>query len=191
MNCQPNKQFNTYKEGLDLEFLREYCIEHGEMRIFHRAEVLVREGEKSRWLGYVAKGCFKYTINNKTENRDYITGFAFENEFVGDFPNCINKRESLVSIVAITSSEVYMIDGQQLQLLLENRNLALIYKYLFQQIYTQYLDSYRMTVRERYRNLLYRCPQIVHQINLKDIASFLRVTPTTISNIRREITFEQ
>ena len=24
-----NKQFNTYKEGLDLEFLREYCMEHG------------------------------------------------------------------------------------------------------------------------------------------------------------------
>ena len=26
-----NKQFNTYKEGLDLEFLREYCMEHGKM----------------------------------------------------------------------------------------------------------------------------------------------------------------
>ena len=25
----PNKHFYTYKEGLDLEFLREYCMEHG------------------------------------------------------------------------------------------------------------------------------------------------------------------
>ncbi|MDO4738364.1 MAG: hypothetical protein Q4A50_07065 [Bacteroidales bacterium] len=25
----PNKHFNSYKEGLDLEFLREYCMEHG------------------------------------------------------------------------------------------------------------------------------------------------------------------
>ena len=130
-------------------------------------------------------------VNNKTENRDYITGFAFVDEFVGDFPNCIDNRKSVVSIVSMTVSEVYLIDGQQLQSLIENRDFAHFYKHLFLQIYTQYLDSYRMTVRERYRNLLQRCPQIVQQINLKDIASYLRVTPTTISNIRREITFEQ
>ena len=28
----PNKQFNTYKEGLDLEILRTYCMEH--MKVF-------------------------------------------------------------------------------------------------------------------------------------------------------------
>ena len=33
---QPSKQFNTYKEGLDLELLREYCIEHGEVQTFLR-----------------------------------------------------------------------------------------------------------------------------------------------------------
>ena len=31
-NMTTNKHFNTYKEGLDLEFLREYCMEHGEWR---------------------------------------------------------------------------------------------------------------------------------------------------------------
>ena len=40
MSHQPNKQFNTYKEGLDLEFLREYCMEHGERRTFLRGETL-------------------------------------------------------------------------------------------------------------------------------------------------------
>ena len=37
MTQQPNKQFNTYKEGLDLEFLREYCMEHGERLTNHKA----------------------------------------------------------------------------------------------------------------------------------------------------------
>ena len=32
MTHQPNKQFNTYKEGLDLKFLRAYCMEHGGAR---------------------------------------------------------------------------------------------------------------------------------------------------------------
>ena len=74
--------------------------------------------------------------------------------------------------------------------IIDSQSFCQIYEHLFHQIYTQYLDTYRMTIREQYINLLHRCPQIVQQINLQDIASFLRVTPTTISNIRREITFE-
>ena len=45
--AQDNKQFNTYKEGLDLEFLREYCMEHGERRVMERCERL-RVGELAR-----------------------------------------------------------------------------------------------------------------------------------------------
>lgn len=38
MTHQPNKQFNTYKEGLDLKVLRRNCLEHGKVRnhIVHR-----------------------------------------------------------------------------------------------------------------------------------------------------------
>ena len=39
-----NKDFNTYKEGLDLEFLREYCMEHGERRVMERGETLEEGG---------------------------------------------------------------------------------------------------------------------------------------------------
>ena len=188
------KDFNTYKEGLDLETLHCYCIEHGEARTFLRGEVLERGGEPSHWLGYIDKGCFKYSVRNLLEQKDYITGFAFTDEFVGDFPNCMDYNCSCVSIVAQTTSKVFLIDGKELKGLLETDkhimdNTSDIYKHLFLQIYSQYLDSYRLTVKERYTQLLRRCPQIVQQINLKDIASFLRVTPTTISKIRKEITF--
>ena len=51
MTQQPNKHFNTYKEGLDLEFLREYCMEHGERRVMERGETLEEAGELSRMIG--------------------------------------------------------------------------------------------------------------------------------------------
>ena len=187
------KHFNTYKEGLDLDTLRRYCEEHGEVRTFLRGEVLERESEPSHWLGYIEKGCFKYSVRNLSEQKDYITGFAFTDEFVGDFPNCMDYQCSCVSIVAQTTSKVFLIDGKELKGLFETDKLmdktSEIYKHLFLQIYSQHLNSYRLTVKERYTLLLRRCPQIVQQINLKDIASFLRVTPTTISKIRKEITF--
>ena len=40
-----NKDFNTYKEGLDLEVLQQYCMEHGEVRTFLRGETLVTQGQ--------------------------------------------------------------------------------------------------------------------------------------------------
>ena len=42
---------------------------------------------------------------------------------------------------------------------------------------------------ERYELLLQRCPGIVEHLDLQDIASFLNVTPKTISMIRKDITF--
>ena len=51
MTHQQNKQFNTYKEGLDLEFLREYSMEHGKRRVIERGEMLEETGELSRMIG--------------------------------------------------------------------------------------------------------------------------------------------
>ena len=132
-------------------------------------------------------------VHNDEEGKDYCTGFAFEGEFVADYPNCLSGEMSEVTIIAGTSSKVFQIPGKDLCSLLDSTSLKdlkqTISDHLFSQIYAQYLDNYRMTTRERYKLLLLRCPEIVQNISLKDIASYLKVTPTTISNIRREITF--
>lgn len=176
-----------------MEFLRDYCIEHGETRLMKRGEVFEKAGEPSQLVAFVERGCFKYMVHNDEERKDYCTGFAFEGEFVADYPNCLSGKKSEVTIVAGTSCKVFQILGEELERLLDaekSKDLRqTISDSLFSQIYAQYLDPYRMTTRERYKRLLFRCPELVQSINLKDLASFLKVTPTTISNIRREITF--
>lgn len=176
-----------------MELLREYCMEYGERRSFLHGETLEAMGEPAQWVAYVERGYFKYMVHNGEEGKDYCTGFAFEGEFVADYPNCLCGKISEVTIVAGTSCKVFQIQGKDLCSLLESANMRdlkqAISDHLFAQVYTQYLDSYRMTTRERYKRLLSRCPEIIQCISLKDIASYLKVTPTTISNIRREITF--
>ena len=36
--------FNLYKDGLDLETLRLYCMEHGEVRLLKRGEIFEQQG---------------------------------------------------------------------------------------------------------------------------------------------------
>ena len=69
-----------------MEFLREYCMEHGERRTFLRGETLEEAGEPAQWVAFVERGCFKYMVHNDEEGKDYCTGFAFEGEFVADLP---------------------------------------------------------------------------------------------------------
>ena len=190
------KHFNTYKEGLNLEFLREYCMEHGEKRVMERGETLEEAGEPAQWVAYVERGCFKYMVHNDEEGKDYCTGFAFEGEFVADFPYCLDGDTSEVTIEADMLCEIRVISGKELQALFDSNPKLMqhnvnILKNLFKMVYARDLDHYRYTARGRYRRLLERCPQVVQILSLKDIASFLNITPIYLSKLRREITFDK
>lgn len=179
---------------MDLQFLKKYCEENGTLRQMLRGESLEEMGQPSRWIGYIRKGCFKYFVHNKTDGKDYITGFAFEGEFVADYPNCLYGRSSQVTIEANMPCELYVIDGKVLARIYE-QNLDMmcrgknIIEALFMQTYERFLDHYRLDTRSQYERLMSRCPQVVQQLSLKDIASFLNITPQMLSKIRKDITF--
>ena len=91
-------------------------------------------------------------------------------------------------------SSVLRVSGEQLmQLFSQNRKTmqlrSIIGEHLLSQARARYLDFHNATPRERYNLLLSRCPGIVEYLDLQDIASFLNVTPKTISMIRKDITF--
>ena len=191
-----NKHFNTYKEGLNLGFLRQYCMEHGERCVMERGETLEDVGEPSRWVAYVERGCFKYIVHNDEEGKDYCTGFAFEGEFVADFPYCLDGDVSEVTIEADMPCVVRVIEGAELQRMFDEDSEKMRIGWqlicnLFKMVYARNLDHYRYTAYGRYRQLLERCPQVVQMLSLKDIASFLNITPCYLSRIRKQITFGQ
>ena len=68
-NITPNKLFNTYNEGLDLEVLRAYCMGHVERRVMERGETLEEAGETAQWVAYVERGCFKYMVHIDEEGK--------------------------------------------------------------------------------------------------------------------------
>ncbi len=102
------------KEGLDLEFPWEYCMEHGERRVMERGETLKETGEPTQWVVFVERDCFKYMVHNDEECKDYFTGFAFEDDFVADFPYYLDGDVSEVSIEADMLCEVSIISTQRL-----------------------------------------------------------------------------
>lgn len=187
--------FNTYKEELNLEFLRQFCLEHGDAKTFEQGEALEKAGEASRWIAYVESGYFKYMVNKASDGRKSIcTGFAFKGEFVANYPFCLEGELSELTIEAGMPCRVIVIEGKELKRMYkedgEKKDIGMqVITNLFKMVYSRYLDLYRYDAKERYTMLLNRCPQVVQQLPLKDIASFLNITPSYLSTIRKEITF--
>ena len=180
--------------SLDLETLREFCKREGEAVTYRKGDQLEREGDPARWLAYVTEGCFKYVNHGISDDKAHITWFSFEGEFVVDYPTFLYGRPSQTTIEAMMPSRVLRVTGQHLEQFFDQSKdtmklRAIIAEHILFQFRSRYLDLHCTTPRERYDLLMQRCPGIVEHLNLQDIASFLNVTPKTISKIRKEITF--
>ena len=182
-------------ESIDLVTLREFCEREGEAVMYRRGDQLEREGDPARWLAYVTEGCFKYVTHGLSDDREHITWFSFEGEFVVDYPTYLYGRPAQATIVAMMPSRVLRVTGEQMRQYFDQSKettelRAVIAEHILCQFRSRYLDLHCTTARERYDLLMQRCPGIVGLLDLQDIASFLNVHPNTISKIRRDITFE-
>ena len=180
---------------LDLETLREFCKREGEAVTYRKGDQLEREGDPARWLAFVTEGCFKYVTHGLSDDREHITWFSFEGEFVVDYPTYLYGRPAQTTIVAMMPSRVIRVTGEQMKQYFDQSKetmelRAIIAEHLLEQFRSRYLDLHCTTARERYDLLMQRCPGIVEHLDLQDIASFLNVTPKTISKIRHDITFD-
>ena len=186
------QKFST--NGIDIQTLREFCKREGEAVIYRKGDQLEREGDPARWLAYVESGCFKYVNYGISDERAHITWFSFEGEYVVDYPTFLYGYPSQTTIEAMMPSRVLRVTGQQLEQYFDQSKetmklRAIIAEHILFQFRSRYIDLHCTTARERYELLMKRCPGIVEHLDLQDIASFLNVTPKTISKIRKEITF--
>ena len=180
--------------SLDLETLREFCMREGEAVTYRKGDQLEREGDPARWFAFVESGCFKYVTRGISDGRNHITWFSFEGEFVADYPRFLYGRPAQSTIEAMMPSRVLRVSGEQLECFFSQsvetmKMRAIIGEHILCQFHERYLDLHCATPRERYDLLMQRCPGIVNELPLNAIASFLNITPKTISMLRRDITY--
>ena len=184
-----NTPFNEYKGSLDLSALIDGCREKGSLYHYEKGDIFVREGEVGRFFGVVESGYFKY-ITVTTEGNEAVVGFAFEGESVCDFNNSFQGIPSEVSIVAGNKATVCRLDFSEAKNIvrtqMDGANGTLISE-LFREIYHRHLELYRKSPTERYLELINNHPDILNIVTMREIASYLLVTPIYLSRIRKKL----
>lgn len=153
-----------------------------------KKQYLLQEGDTWRSHAFITKGCLRtYSVNEK--GMEHIIGFAIENWWTGDKESLLSQQPSRYNIDAIEDSEVVLFTNQHFEQLCReipafDDMINGILQKSFVASQTRIHASISYTAEEKYRDFVERYPGFATRIPQSMIASYLGITPETLSRIR-------
>jgi CRP-like cAMP-binding protein len=157
-----------------------------------KRQYILQEGDVCKYVAFVEKGMLRsYTIDEK--GNEHIMQFAFEGWWIADQFSFITGEPAIYNIDALEDSELLLLSKQaEEQLLQKIPKFERYFRLLLQNnlIATQrrLISSHSQTAEERYQQLIDGCPTIPQRVPQHMMASFLGITPETLSRIRKQMT---
>lgn len=154
-------------------------------------EFLQRGGDLTTHAAFVASGCLRnYVIDAK--GKEHIVQFAPETWWLADSNSLSTGAPSQYFIDAIEDSELLLIDAPSHQGLVDK---VAAYAAAFRSGLQRHsaakdqriVSSLSATAEERYLEFLATYPSIVRRVPQTMLASYLGITPETLSRIRKSL----
>ena len=142
-------------------------------------------------LYFVKNGCVRLFVIDKNGEQVNM-GFGYENSLITCFQTFIEGKPSLLSIEAISDTQLVAISKDDLvQLIHGNAEIALWYQSMLEVTLSGHIqrqvELLTLKPRERYEVFMNRSGHLINRIPLKLIASYLMMKPETLSRIRAKI----
>lgn len=169
----------------------ELIISVTEHRMYKEGEVLLREHNIARELFFICKGVLKITSVNDKGN-DVVYFMLKENQFCTMMNSFIHQDAAKGSIVAACDAEVLVISRTKLYELYEQRPyIRELITSITQQRLIDKIEARNTYMGKdaatRYKHFMMQEPEIALRVPLSDIASYLGITPQSLSRIRKNL----
>ena len=144
-----------------------------------------------KYLCFILNGSGGILLWNN--NNFVCIDLCYEGEFFGDYMSFLNQQPTPLEVVTFEPSEIFRISKANFDKLSINMELGhkicrFASEALFIHKQKQQIDILTKTATERYIELQIRQPKIIQRTPQKHIASYLGVTPQSLSRIRKEQT---
>ena len=154
---------------------------------FAKGEMILKEGEVCENIYYIEHGLIRqfYFKNGKQ-----ITEHLGEDRTIFMCIESLFREEpTKLQVEAIEPTTVYALPKQRLeQVALHNVNIQILYRKILEEsliISQVHADLVRFeTAQDRYKKMCKLCPQVILRAPLVYIASYLQMTPETLSRVR-------
>ena len=155
-----------------------------------RKDLLV-SGQVCNYLYFITKGCLRSSYID-SKGAEHVYQIRMDNNWIGDIDSYFTRQSSKYTIEALEDSNLLRISVDRLeQLFVEIPNLERYFRILFQKAYINALNRLSATMWEtaidRYNEMLKEHPEIFQRVPLVHIASYLGITPESLSRIRRQV----
>lgn len=171
----------------DKIILRQHVI----LKKLRKRQYLLQEGDICKSVAFVSKGMLRsYTVDEKSN--EHILQFAPEGWFISDLHSFISEASSNLNIDAVENSELILIN-KAAHVYLENA-IPDFFKFNYLQYRGAYIalqkrvtDMFTLSTEEKYLKLLQIYPDIMQRVPQHMIASYLGLTPETVSRVRKKL----
>lgn len=157
---------------------------------FAKGQLILREGEISKYLYYIDKGLVRqFYFKNGKEVTEHM---AVEGSIVMCIESLFKEEPTRLQAEAIEPVHIYALPKKRLEeVALHNVNIQLLYRKILEEslIFSQiHADLVRFeTAKDRYQRMCKMSPQITLRAPLVYIASYLQMTPETLSRVRSSV----
>ena len=187
-----DRYFQSFNKKVPLtEEEREVIEEYLTLKKIRKRQYLLQEGDISKSVAFVERGALRlYKVSE--DGTEHIVQFALEGRFLTDLYSFLTNEPSIFNIDAIEDSELVLISRSASDELQKRSTKYL--EYILIETSEFYIDLERrltytisLTIDERYKDLIAHFPDIIQRAPQHMIASYMGLTPETLSRVRRRI----
>ncbi|WP_298312111.1 Crp/Fnr family transcriptional regulator [uncultured Aquimarina sp.] len=162
-------------------------ISKTKLRNFRRKETLLKTGETCSAFYFIVEGAIRQY--RTTEDLDEITlNLYLDNNWVLEHQSFTSQKPSTTTIQAFEDCTVYELEMQAIhELIGRSPSFFQLGKILEQPLRGIELYQNLPTPEEKYRAILKHNPLLIQKFPLKYIASYLKITPETLSRVRNKL----
>ncbi len=176
----------NFVEANDWEFL---CSKL-EPFSFQKKEITLKTGKIENYLSFLTEGVIRSYLP-KDEN-DVTFGFSFEDNLASGYDSFITQSPSTFQMEALTATQGWRISHAGLMEVYAETKVGctlgrIIAETLIVKQIKREISLLNTTAEERYQSLFVERPELIKEIPLKYLASYIGVTPQALSRIRKRI----
>ena len=167
-------------------------IESGfKLKKLRKKQYLQQEGDICKHMGFVIKGAARmFSVDDK--GHEYILRFGMEGWWLGDYESYMLEEPTKFHVEMLEDTDLLIISKEQMMNLIATipavaETIRVIDKKNFIVTQQRIHAAISQTAEERYESLIKSHPDFLQRFPQNMIASYLGITPESLSRIRKKM----